>query len=73
MTFRSKSLLIASVVFAAAFAVLMSSLAHNPTVAADGPRSTVVKKYAPAFETDRIAPADVLGTGTPWMPATGEN
>jgi hypothetical protein len=36
-------------------------------------RETIMRKAAPAEETTKIVPADVLGTGVvPWAPLTGD-
>jgi hypothetical protein len=72
MTLRSKTLLLASVVLAAAFVILNLPHAPTATVAADGPNTTVVKHYAPASAIDRIVPADTLDAGTRWAPLTSD-
>lgn len=77
MSLRSKSLLLAGVALAVAVAVLVGPHFRGPTVAADATGSTAIHRSAPVetmkIETMKIVPADVLGKGVHWMPATGEN
>ena len=76
MTSRSKTLTISAVALAAALTVLVVPHLRGQTVTSNGPNmgTTVIQKSAPATETMKITPADVLGTGAVyWAPATGEN
>lgn len=75
MSLRSKSLLLITAVLLAAFAFLLTPQFHTRTAASDVTRTTTVKNSAaPSIDTQKIAPADVLGTGAVyWQPATGEN
>ena len=58
--------LLVAALIGATFVTPQSGLAHKAFV--DLSRSEAV----PAIETMKIVPADVLGTGAPWSPLTGD-
>jgi hypothetical protein len=58
--------LLVAALIGATFGTPQSGLAHKAVV--DSSRSRAV----PAVELMKIVPADVLGTGAPWSPRTGD-
>jgi hypothetical protein len=58
--------LLVAALIGATLSTQQSGLAHKVSV--DSPRNVAV----PAVEPMKIVPADVLGTGAPWSPLTGD-
>ena len=57
----------------AAFAIFFAPHFTQSIAARDVQKIAAPAKHAPAVEANRIAPADVLGTGVaPWSPLTGD-
>ncbi len=56
----------------AACAIFFAPHFTQSTAARHAQKTAASAKPAPAVETNRIAPADVLGTGVQWAPLTGD-
>ncbi len=74
MTSRARGwmLNIAGLAMAFTLGFIVSPHFHTTSIAAQKTAPAHVRDTAPAFETGRIAPADVLG-GPRWLPSHGEN
>ena len=73
MRIYPKTWIVAIMGIAAFFAfVMFGPRSRDLSARANATETATPAKAAPAHEYTPIAPADVLGTGTPWAPATGD-